>query len=378
MKIKHLGGLTAMSIFLTACQSNIFSIHGHVTGLTEGDTLLLTSADNSEGIWNSNLPHPGEKIAIDKNGNFNYEGIADSIEECFLYNPQSEYYFYVFFKEPGVNLQMNLHSGTLLSGFNYIQGSKLNNDLTSVTNTIDSLKIASARIINIRSKAELSSAEEEKVEEIERRIQTLIINSINNNISNELGYYMLTDYGRFWNIDDNVLYACIGKMPAKMRERHEIKKIVEKLEKKSNRAIGQNLKGLRMPTPNGKIVSVSQEIKKNKITIIDFWASWCVPCRKEMRNIIDLHDKYKNKGVGVIGISLDSNVDEWEKAIKKLNIQWLQLSDLKEWDNAGVKLFNIHNIPYTVIIDNQGNIIGRDLRGKQLSDFIEERSRLIN
>ena len=127
-----------------------------------------------------------------------------------------------------------------------------------------------------------------------------------------------------------------------------------------------------MNTIGGAPLNVMSEIKKNRITILDFWASWCAPCRQEMPLMLDIYKTYKDKGLGIVSISLDEDEDAWKKATDQLNLPWPQMSDLKGWDNAAAQMFNITSIPHTVVIDQNGKILRRGLRGEQLEIFIAE------
>jgi thiol-disulfide isomerase/thioredoxin len=113
------------------------------------------------------------------------------------------------------------------------------------------------------------------------------------------------------------------------------------------------------------------EVGKNKITIIDFWASWCGPCRQEMPFMLSLYESNKERGLGIVGVSLDRDKDSWVTAIKKLQLPWPQMSDLKYWDNEVAKTFNITSIPHTIVVDQKGKILRRGLRGEQLKQFVE-------
>lgn len=369
MKISSIFGLTTISCLLMACQSNSFKIKGHVKGLTEGDTLILTNDKYS--IINGNGLH-GERIAIEKNGNFEYEGLADSVEECILYNPRNEYNYYVFYREPGAKLKMNLYTA-LLEEHNYITGTKLNNDLTAITNNIETLQKNIAKIAKVSRIKELTTDEHNKIKKINQQIKTIIIHAINDNIKNELGYKFITNYGFGWDINDKVIFSLIQNLPDKMRQRPEIKKIISELRKKSNSSVGKQITGFQMLSPDGKDISLYREIHKNKITIIDFWASWCGPCRKSMPYLAKLYSEYHNKGLGLIGISLDSETNDWEKAIKEMNMKWIQISDLKGWDNTGVEMFGITTIPYTIVVDSKGIILAKELDTEKLINFIKDR-----
>lgn len=123
---------------------------------------------------------------------------------------------------------------------------------------------------------------------------------------------------------------------------------------------------------NGNNVTIMDEVVKYKITIIDFWASWCGPCRAEMPNLVRLYAEQKDNGLGIIGISLDNDHSNWENAIKKDGITWLQLSDLQGWDNAAARMYNVNSIPHTIVVDANGTIIAEGLRGEELDTFIKQ------
>lgn len=136
---------------------------------------------------------------------------------------------------------------------------------------------------------------------------------------------------------------------------------------------GQTIADMHINDIDGNDHSLRKEIAKNKITIIDFWASWCGPCRQEMPNLVNLYSQYKSKGLGIIGISLDTEKEAWREAISELGITWCQLSDLGGWDSEAAMVFNVRGIPFTIITDSKGTILEKGLRGSQLEQFIEER-----
>ena len=123
----------------------------------------------------------------------------------------------------------------------------------------------------------------------------------------------------------------------------------------------------------GDTVSLSHVLASGSYVIVDFWASWCGPCRAENPNVKKIYAKYHDKGLEIIGVSLDEDKQQWETAIDKLGIKWLQLSDLKGWENAVARQFDVNSIPYTIIVDNKGQTLATDLRGESLQTFIAER-----
>ena len=111
---------------------------------------------------------------------------------------------------------------------------------------------------------------------------------------------------------------------------------------------------------------------KGKYVLIDFWASWCAPCRAENPNVVANYNKYKNKNFTILGVSLDEDRSRWIAAIKKDNLAWKQVSDLKGWNNATVPIYGFDGIPYNVLIDPSGKIIATELRGEDLGKKLGE------
>lgn len=120
----------------------------------------------------------------------------------------------------------------------------------------------------------------------------------------------------------------------------------------------------------GKPVSLSSF--KGKYVLVDFWASWCGPCRMENPNVVSAYNNFKNKNFTVLGVSLDQSRDKWMQAIKADNLTWTHVSDLKYWQNEVAKLYHIEGIPANMLIDPGGKIVGRNLRGEALSSKLQQ------
>ncbi len=131
-------------------------------------------------------------------------------------------------------------------------------------------------------------------------------------------------------------------------------------------AVGQQYTDLAMPNPKGKTIRASEYVKKNKYTLIDFWASWCGPCRAEMPTVVKAYNLYHKKGFEVVGVSFDNNKAAWVKAIAQLKLSWPHMSDLKGWECAASSVYNVKGIPANVLVDSQGVIVAKNLRGENL------------
>lgn len=128
---------------------------------------------------------------------------------------------------------------------------------------------------------------------------------------------------------------------------------------------------IALKNPEGKIIKLSS--LRGKIVLIDFWASWCGPCRKENPNVVRLYNQYKNKGFTVYSVSLDKDAEAWKRAITSDNLSWPNhVSDLLHWDSPMPKLYGFNGIPYTVLLDKTGKIIGTNLRGPALEQKLKE------
>ena len=136
-------------------------------------------------------------------------------------------------------------------------------------------------------------------------------------------------------------------------------------------AIGQKFTDFELSTPEGETLKLSDIVGEN-IVLLDFWASWCGPCRRENPNVVATYNEFHDKGFDILGISLDKEEDSWLKAIEDDQLIWHHVSDLKGWGSAPGQLYAVSSIPHTVLLDKNGIIIAKNLRGEALKEKLRE------
>ena len=353
---------SAAVLALTACHSNAYKISGTAEGLADGDTLYITN-DLQTGI-------PTDTLIV-KDGKFELSGETDSTYLCMVYSEKRNELNAPLFVEPG-NISIKLAE---TPGASRVGGTKCNEQWQELNDSVMTIGKEINRIAEHIYGNTVDEMEQQKgmeqIDKLNQRFSAIVVKTTEKNIKNEFGYFLLTYYPEEL-IDNQTRMKLIDKLPAEKQKRPAIQEMLTGLKQAAESAEGMKIKDFTQPGIDGTPVSLMNEVAKNKITIIDFWASWCGPCRQEMPFMVELFGKYKDKGLGIIGISLDEDSDVWKAATQQFNIPWPQMSDLKGWENAIAKHFCVNSIPHTIVVDQQGKILKRGLRGEKLQEFIAD------
>lgn len=231
--------------------------------------------------------------------------------------------------------------------------------LSGVVKQLDALdmKIAQATDDSVRTKyiAEMDG--------LNKEMGNVGYSFVKENIKNRIGEFYFVSFMNMFS-DEQVKELKALSNPEHQKLIDEINQM--KQQQSGGGFIGKKYMDVAGNNPSGKKIALSDYVGKNKLVLVDFWASWCGPCVQEMPNLVKAYAAYKSKGFEIVGISLDENAAAWTSALKKMNMTWPQMSDLKGWGSELSAPYRVQSIPFTLLIDSEGNVIAENLRGDQL------------
>lgn len=355
---------TAGLLAFASCQEKAgYTIKGAIEGVAEGDTVYLQNfVDGSLVKMDS---------AVVKGGAFEFKGTPDSVtvSRYVTYRKNGMRMTAMVFIEKG---DITLNMGTEA---NKVAGTMCNDAYQQFMDKFVAINKEMSEIYQ-KSKTDTTLTDDQR-KDLEKQLAEkdslgteIVYNCINENINNLVGVQLLTSYANAF--ETAKVKALLDKVPAAYSADKDIVALKEHIATIEKTEVGQKFIDFAMNTPEGKEVKLFDFISQNKYTLIDFWASWCGPCRAEMPNVVAAYNAFKAKGFGIVGVSLDNNAEAWKKAIKDLNITWVQMSDLKGWSCEGAKLYGVRAIPATVLVDQEGTIVARNLRGEELAAKLGE------
>ena len=357
MKKVYLTILLTLSIALSQAQT--FIVKGKVNmpdslnilfgnGVTKIDTLI---ANNGYFELSGNLPHPDIYTIVfqDKHHPRNYLK-----KDIFIENGEINVNCDFKNRVLTVNLQNNKTDQA------YFEYRKRFNPLVEVARSVIDSSFAAGKTADQKK---VYTAVYERICKVEDEVALQFVIENTNNIVGALVFY-----SNLQDLTADKLDSVYHLFDPKLQNTRFLQSIASRI--KGLRAVtGKQAPNFTQNNIDGQPVSLSKY--KGRYVLIDFWASWCGPCRKENPNLVAVYNQFKNKNFTIIGISLDEHRKDWLKAIEDDKLTWEQLSDLRGWANATAALYAVKAVPQNFLIDPEGNIIAQDLRGDELKKQLE-------
>lgn len=360
---------------MTSCkqQQDSFTIIGKTTGINDGTTVVLCR----------HVTAIADTVATTllKDGKFEFKGVADK-----------PYLASIKFDDDNRNtMKLILENGNITVHYDakIMENTKANGTRLNIQYT--EMQLGQLKIIReeeaFNEKAKIlyeKAIENEDIEtmnslgqqknEFQLKIREYIKDYINENNDDLLRLMLLYNYSihndALSPISKGVAYEAFNNLSTNMKK-SELGIGLESYWRKEFPLLnGDKAPEFTAPDTEGKAISLKDNL--GKITILDFWASWCAPCRAENPNVVKLYKKYHKKGLNIIGISVDENGEQWKSAIIQDSLPWIQVSNLKGMKDPIAKEYSIKSVPTVYILDENGIIIARDLRGKDLEERISK------
>lgn len=246
------------------------------------------------------------------------------------------------------------------------------NELNALTDNVvkQSMELSKEYKVLYNAKDEAGMKKlEARFDELEASRKAIMRKYLEDNPKSPIGMYVLNQVAGY-ELQPEEVEPFFKALSKDARNTPTGKQFAYRLELAKKLAPGQPAIDFSQNDPAGKPVTLASF--RGKYVLIDFWASWCGPCRAENPNVVNAFNKYKDKGFTVLGVSFDENKAKWEEAIEKDELHWPQVSDLKGWDNQVGKLYGIRAIPQNLLLDREGKIVAKNLRGEALESKLAE------
>ncbi len=346
----------ALCMSLAASTQVNYTIKGTATGM-DGQTVYLNDAENSQ-------TNAMDSVIISNNA-FTFKGTQPKV--CFATVSAGRARTTLVLEDGTINVSLDSPGKATGTPTNDILEA-CNERINAFNSEYKALR-QQASELKEEDKAKMLELEK-KWEDVSKRQTAVIKECINQNLNNIAGAQLLRRFES--SLSSEEVAKILAVASPVMKENGFTQAVIKHQIAMKRAEVGQKFTDFKSKDINDKEVALSDYIGKGKYVLIDFWASWCGPCRGEIPHLKAAYEKFASKGFEIIGVSLDDKKEAWLKGIKSLGITWPQISDLKGWKSEGATVYGIRAIPTTLLVDPNGMIIGKNLRGEQVEKKLNE------
>ncbi len=340
--MKKLLIFAAAALMAVGCSSSTkYTLAGKVSNLTGNIEILDPATGDVLG-----------SSAIAEDGSFSISGEVEAPAQVYLGADGQP--FLAFFLEAG-KLQV-VEDGEMV----IVKGTAANDAAAEVS--------ARQRVIEEKFYDEATTDEEK--EALLEEYEAIEIEAMESNLGNLYGLSLLQSAS--YGMSSDGIIAAYEKLAPELQEMDSAKALRERADVLKLTEPGNSYIEIKQPAPDGKEIALSEVIAKNKYVLLDFWASWCGPCMAEVPYMLEDYAEYKDKGFEIFGVSLDRSAEDWKQCIEDNKLDWVHVSTVTYWDNAAAKAYGVNSIPTNFLIDAQGKIVAKNLRGEALAEKLAE------
>lgn len=377
--------LFALVAFTIASCSKVkkgeFLISGTAKGIADGKTVILQTQDAA-----GTMMVPVDTVKI-KDGKFEFKGKINEPTMYSLSFPDFQNGFPVIVESDEIKVEVikdSINNSKISGTYNNDEFQKFNDEAKKIQKKMMDFQKKNMEAFNLAQQQKDTVTINKLIKQnndIQKGLKDMMVKYPDTHPKSFISALIVLEMFRDPNVDAKKVRKLYDGFDESLRNTKVAKKIKDQLnalDKVKNEPkpkpvavnVGQMAPDFSAKTPQGVTVSLKESL--GKVTVIDFWASWCGPCRKENPAVVALYNELHSKGLNIIGVSLDKDAAKWKEAIAKDKLSWTQVSNLQEFNDPIALQYNIEQIPTTFVLDANGKIIARDLRGAELKAKVME------